>query len=57
MAKEPKRVFEIDRKMELRMRLAIKAAAQQSNGRPSQIDTKPLAREVLDRVIDRVRQL
>jgi hypothetical protein len=57
MNRQLKRVFEIDRKMELRMRLAIKIAAEHSNGRPGQIDTKPFAREVLDRVIDRVRQL
>lgn len=57
MAKKPKQVFEIDRRMELRMRLAMKEADETAGSRPSQLDTKPLPKEVLDRVIDRVRQL
>jgi hypothetical protein len=57
MAKSGQRVFEVDRRMELRLRIAAK-----KNGSP-----KPLAapayvteipkREVVERIIERVRRL
>jgi hypothetical protein len=57
MAKKSRNVFETDRRMELRMRLAMNQVEEPAKSGPSQIDTKPLEREVVDRVIDRVRRL
>lgn len=57
MAKKTKNLFESDRRMELRMRLAMKEVDKKPNGRPKQVETGPLEREMLDRVIDRVRSL
>ena len=57
MAKKNKNLFESDRRMELRMRLAMKEVDKKPNGRPKQVETGPLEREMLDRVIDRVRSL
>ena len=57
MAKKSKNLFEADRRMELRMRLAMKNVDKKSNGRPKQVETGPLEKEILDRVIDRVRSL
>jgi hypothetical protein len=57
MAKKSKQIFEADRRMEMRMRLAMKEVDKKSNGKPKQVETGPLERDMLDRVIDRVRSL
>lgn len=57
MAKKNKNLFESDRRMELRMRLAMKEVDKKPNGRPKKVETGPLERELLDRVIDRVQSL
>lgn len=57
MAKKRKQVFEADRKMELRVRLAIKRAEESSKDLPMQLESSPPAREVLDRLINRVQRL
>lgn len=57
MAKKRKQVFESDRKMELRVRLAIKQAGESSREVPMQLDASPPPREILDRLIQRVQHL
>jgi hypothetical protein len=59
MPKENRRLFESDRKMELRLRLAAKRAAIQAQANGSMaIEMEPLPeRQVLDRLIERVRRL
>lgn len=57
MAKKDKTLFESDRRMELRMRLAMKEVDKKPNGRPKKVETGPLERDMLDRVINRVRSL
>jgi len=57
MANKSRDLFETDRRMELRMRLAVNQVEEPPKSGPGQIDTKPLEREVVDRVIDRVRRL
>lgn len=51
-----RRLFELDRKMELKLRLAARRAeegAPRESGRPGELPP----REVVDRLIDRVRRL
>ncbi len=58
MAKKKKGVFEADRKMELRMRLAAKQATQLAYAGPEEnlpIEIPEL--ELLNRIIDKVRHL
>lgn len=57
MAKKDREVFETDRRIELRMRLAVKKASQNGKGQPVRLEAALPARELVDRVIDRVRQL
>lgn len=57
MAKRDKNLFEADKRMELRMRLAMKDMDKKANGQPKKVETGPLEKEMLDRVIDRVRSL
>ena len=57
MAKKNKTLFEADKRMELRMRLAMKDMDKKSNGSSKQVETGPLEKELLDRVINRVRSL
>jgi len=58
MAKASKRLFETDRKMELRMRLAAKRAAQGGSKAAAAFPPgSPPEREVLHRLIKKVRVL
>lgn len=57
MAKKSKRLFETDKKMELRLRLAMKNAENSESNGSGFIDARPPARELLDRLILRVEQL
>ena len=57
MAKKNKGVFEADRKMELRLRLAAKEAAHPSNGSKPILQVRVPEREMVDRIIDRVRTM
>jgi hypothetical protein len=57
MAKKPKPVFESDRKMELRLRLALKQAGESGREVPLQLEASPPPREILDRLIHRVQHL
>ncbi len=58
MAKKKKGVFEADRKMELRMRLAAKRAASGDRaGIPSYLSVELPERDLLGRIIARVRTL
>lgn len=57
MAKKAKEVFETDRRIELRMRLAVKKASENGRERSLPLETAIPPRELVDRVIDRVRQL
>jgi len=58
MTKASKRLFETDRKMELRMRLAAKRAVDGNGKSPASLTMSgPPEREVLDRLIKKVRVL
>ena len=58
MAKKKKGVFEADRKMELRMRLAAKQAARLAYAGPKgNLPVEVPELELLNRIIDRVRHL
>lgn len=57
MSKKGKRVFEADKKMELRLRLAMKRVGEQARGSTQAIEAHLPARELLDRLITRVEQL
>lgn len=57
MTKKSKRVFENDKMMELRVRLAMKRAGDSESGQPDPIEARPPARDLLDRLILRVEQL
>lgn len=57
MPKNSKRLFETDRKMELRLRLAIKKAGEREAQESRGINPRPPARDLLDRLILRVEQL
>jgi hypothetical protein len=57
MAKKRKQVFEADRKMELRLRLAMKQVADTERDLPVKLDSNLPARDVVDRLIDRVQGL
>lgn len=53
-----RRLFEVDRKMELKLRLAAKKAAHPSRPEPMSLDFLPLPeRELVERLLDRVREL
>ncbi|MBN2556972.1 MAG: hypothetical protein JXA97_13640 [Anaerolineales bacterium] len=58
MTKSSKQLFEVDRKMELRMRLAAKQANHGGKALPVlPVLPDPPEREVLDRLIKKVRVL
>ena len=57
MAKKKKGVFEADRRMELRMRLAAKKAAQLKFAGPRENLPLEVPEQELNRIIDRVRHL
>lgn len=58
MTKASKQLFETDRKMELRMRLAAKRAVDNKSKPPASFTlSDPPEREVLDRLIKKVRVL
>lgn len=57
MNKKAKDLFESDRRMELRLRLAIKRADESGRGREISLDSPLPPRELVDRLIDRVRRL
>lgn len=57
MSKKDKRVFETDKKMELRLRLAMKQVGEQARNASQAIEAQLPARELLDRLITRVEQL
>ena len=58
MAKKKKGVFEADRRMELRLRLAAKRATEPVfAGGPKSLTIDSPDKVVLDRIIDRVRKL
>jgi hypothetical protein len=58
MSKVKRKIFETDRRMELRLRLAAKQIGnERSKGSLSEILTRPPEPEVLDRLIQRVRSL
>ena len=58
MAKEKKGVFEADRRMELRLRLAAKKAVEPAYaGGPRSLSVDAPDKVVLDRIINRVRKL
>lgn len=57
MAKKSKRLFETDKRMELRLRLAMKKAENNESNGSGSIDAHPPARELLDRLILRVERL
>lgn len=53
-----RRLFEVDRRMELKMRLAAKRAGQASRQQVLPLDFAALPeREVVERLLDRVRSL
>lgn len=53
-----RRLFEVDRRMELKMRLAAKKASQPVRQEVLPLDFVPLAeREVVERLLERVRNL
>lgn len=58
MAKKKKGVFEADRRMELRMRLAVKRARDGDRaGLPTYLNVELPERDLLGRIIARVRTL
>ena len=58
MAKKKKGIFEADRRMELRMRLAAKKAAQPAYAGPKgNLSVEIPEPELLNRIIHRVRHL
>jgi len=58
MAKKKKGIFEADRRMELRMRLAAKKATQVAYAGPKEnLPVEIPELELLNRIIDRVRHL
>jgi hypothetical protein len=58
MSKVKRKIFETDRRMELRLRLAAKQIGiERSQGSLSEILMRPPEPEVLDRLIQRVRSL
>lgn len=58
MAKKPKQVFRMDRRMLLRLRLAAKrAGGQEQSSSIAMLYYDFPERELLDRIIERVRRL
>lgn len=57
MAKSGQRVFEADRRMELRMRLAAKKSGMQKPAVAPVYTSEITNREVVERIIERVRRL
>lgn len=58
MAKQKdQQVFETDRKMELRLRLALSQVGEGRQGKPAKLDGAAPEHETVSRLIDRVRQL
>lgn len=55
--KKSKRVFEIDRKMELRLRLALSQVGEADRRKPLHLDRPTGEPELVARLIDRVRSL
>jgi hypothetical protein len=58
MPRENRRLFEIDRRMELRLRLAAKKlGSRHPRGSQAIVVVDPPKREMVDRLIERVRKL
>lgn len=58
MASENRRIFEADRKMELKLRLALKRAVESGAQIASlSLDDRPMPKELVTRLIAKVRQL
>jgi hypothetical protein len=57
MAKSGQRVFEVDRRMELRLRLAAKKNGVQKSPVTSLYTSEISKREVVERIIKRVQRL
>ncbi len=55
--KKAKRVFEIDRKMELRLRLALSQVDDPGERKPLKLERPAEEQELVARLIDRVRSL
>lgn len=55
--KKSKRLFEVDRKMELRLRLALSQVGEAADGKPHKLDRPAPEQELVARLIDRVRSL
>lgn len=58
MSKKKRRMFESDRRMELRLRLALKRIRELENAELEKLDMMSLPeRDTVDRVIEKVRSL
>ncbi len=57
MNAKQKRLFETDRRMELKLRLSAKRAATEELEETGPLATDPPEREVVTRLIERVRKL
>jgi hypothetical protein len=58
MSKKKRRIFESDRRIELKVRMAVKKMREQRHTRvPASIELSPLEREIVHRLIDKVRKL
>lgn len=58
MGKQPKELFETDRKMELRLRLALKQVAEAGvSGAALVLDGQQPPKELVNRLIAKVRKL
>jgi hypothetical protein len=58
MSSKNRRLFEIDRRMELRLRLAAKKLGSRNpSGSQAAVVVDPPKREMVDRLIERVRKL
>lgn len=55
--KKTKRVFEIDRKMELRLRLALSQVGEGGEHKPLKLERATGEHELVSRLIERVRSL
>lgn len=55
--KKDKRVFETDRKMELRLRLALGRVGESDQDKPSRLQASAPEQELVTRLIQRVQSL
>lgn len=55
--KKDKRVFEKDRKMEIRLRLALSQVGETGQGKPSKLEASAPEQELVSRLIQRVQSL